>query len=107
MSESDPTETSSLINVRSRLGAISHSRPLRKVLGFRHRTRRVVGGTHATARVHHAFWWRGSDVAVGRACAATGRTGLQYRIPVARFSRTDAPFPKSVRRRPAEPRLPR
>src|SRR5258705_13239737 len=36
MSESDPTETSSLINVRSRLGAISHSRPLRKVLGFRH-----------------------------------------------------------------------
>jgi len=26
------------------LGAISHSRPIRKVLGFRHRTRRVLGG---------------------------------------------------------------
>ncbi|HMH73291.1 MAG TPA: ABC transporter substrate-binding protein [Bradyrhizobium sp.] len=26
------------------MGAISHSRPIRKVLGFRHRTRRVLGG---------------------------------------------------------------
>ena len=35
-----------------------------------------LGSGHETARVHHASWWHGGDVAAGRACAATGRTGL-------------------------------
>src|SRR5882757_4201042 len=46
--------------------------------------RHSSGGLNATARGHHAFWWRGGNVAACRACA-------QIAAPdwVARFVKQD------------------
>src|SRR5260370_18346180 len=50
-------------------GAICHSRPILKVLSFTH------WRTHEAARVHHASWWHGGDVAVGSAGANAAEDG--------------------------------
>ena len=44
-----------------------------------------LGSGHETARVHHASRRHGSDVAAGRACAATRRAGLPGGVPLDRF----------------------
>ena len=62
----------------ARLGAISRSRPLRKVLGFRHRTRRVLGG-HIQRREFTLF---GGTVATRPLAARAQQPAKMKRIAI-------------------------
>src|SRR3954454_17295623 len=72
----DPTETSGPdSSLQGWLGAISHSRPIFKVLDFSRLMRRVPGVRHETAAVYHASRGRGGDMAARGPSSAEGDAG--------------------------------
>src|ERR1035437_1953760 len=95
---------SGLISVGGRLCAISHSLPGRKVLGFRHCTRRVLWGIHATARVHQSDCWLSSGVATYFARAAGAEDADDW-LPGCRLAVVLGLVDRCIRRAAAGARL--